>query len=78
MPVRSFVEGTQRGYASGLRRVEADGSDGPILIEEYHHCGGDDASIDRAYHEACLSAASYESTWRLRPDLIRRRRNWRG
>jgi len=76
--VRSFVEGTQRGYASGLRRVRPDGKDGGTLIEYHHRDGGTSAGMDKAYAEASRSASTLLQTWQRQPDLIRRRQGFTG
>jgi len=75
--IRSFVEGTQHGFAFGLRRVKPDGTDGPTLIERFVNDKGGTA-IDAAYKEASQGAASFLSTWKRRPDLIRRRPDFLG
>jgi len=74
---RIFLEGTQRGYAVGIRKVLADGSDGRTIYEEYHRDNGTTASIDAAYDAASRAAASLEYTWKHRPNLIRRREGFR-
>jgi len=64
-PVRSFVEGTQRGYAYGLK----DGNERTIL--EYFVRDAK-IGVDAAYDEASRGAASLLSTWKLKPRLIHR------
>ena len=73
MGVRSFVEGTQRGYIAGLRRVNKNGTDGATMLEEIFHDDGTSAGIQKAYKEASAAAASLISTWKHSPRLIRRR-----
>ncbi len=65
MRVASYVDPTQRGYAYGLHR------DGKRILERYASDKGG-TERDRAYREASDGAASLLSTWRLRPDIIRR------
>ena len=76
--VRSFVEGTQRGFISGLRRVNKDGTDGSIMIEVVHRDNGTTAGIDKAYKAASDSASSLLETWKRAPRLIRQRPGFRG
>jgi hypothetical protein len=71
MNVRSFVEGTQRGYAYGLKKKTEMGE--KTLIERYVRCSSiKDADIDKAYAEASLGAHLLLETYKRRPDLIRR------
>lgn len=69
--VRVFVEGTQRGFAVGIKRTQRDGSE-IIVKEEYHHDDGTTAGIDRAYKAASRAAASLEGTLKRKPALLRR------
>jgi hypothetical protein len=69
--VRVFVEGTQRGFAVGIKRKLRGGRE-VIVKEEYHHDDGTTASIDRAYKAASLAAASLNSTLKRNPALLRR------
>jgi len=68
--VRVFVEGTQRGYAVGIKRTTKNGEF--IVKENYFHHDSSSVGIDRAYREASRFAAGLESTLKLRPSLLRR------
>lgn len=61
----SYVEGTQRGYAYGLRR------DGERIHEGYV-ASKTLTGLDGAYAEASRKAASLLETAKRRPDLIHR------
>jgi len=70
MKLRTFVNGTQRGYAYGLCDEK-----GKRYIEQYAHIT-QQKSIDEAYAEATHNVASLLSTWKRRPDLLKRRSSW--
>lgn len=68
--VRVFVEGTQRGYAVGIKRT-VKGRE-VIVKESYFHDDGTTAGIDRAYREASQFAAGLQSTLKRKPALLKR------
>ena len=64
-PVRSFVEGTRRGYAYGLK----DGNERTVLEYFVHDAK---IGVDAAYKEASQGAATLIYTWKNKPRLIYR------
>lgn len=70
MKLFGYIEGTQTGFAYGLRD-----SDGTRYIEEYARVepGWSDIrrKIGRAYSRATASLSRLEYTYRNRPDLLK-------
>lgn len=64
--MESYIDGTQRGYAYGLKNRE-----GQRILEGYVHCKSwDAAGIDAAYREAKKRAHGLLETWKRRPGLV--------